>query len=736
MKGHEEPAAAVPEAHGRFLGVTIAFLLVCFSEREAVAETTNAPDDAATIAALNLEDLLSIRVVTASGGVAEERDLSSANVMVYKHTDILRHGWTSVAEVLAHVPGLYVIDDLVTPAVAVRGTSGGYKSATRIIKVMINGVQVNFRPDMTAFLGPEYIPIDAVERVEIAKGPLSALYGSNAFLATVNVITVKPSSGLHGRIGGAGDFLGVRGGTGAGTVSYGSDNVNLLVALSRGYFDRSGLSVSKTFPKQDPSLSLYAPFFVSSSQDDVTAPQSLYFNLQRIGKRIGTLTLQGGLQDLDAKGEFQSSSALTHESRYAIRNLWSDLRWEKEWTPKWTSYLNAGWSQGAPTSHDLQVLSADPQVAFRRRFCYWALDTRAGLNWNATHWLSTSAGAEYTGEWHRVLYYSEVFRVARGTHAAGDVVDVLSPGQNTHQTVTNAAAHAQLVLKDMGWAPMLRLIGDARIDKSNLYPSQVSWRAAIAYKWRKGLTSRLVAGQAFQGPSATLLFAVPGFGTGGNIIGNRTAANQLALVPQTATSAEAIVNLRLSSVFEIVPSVFVQQIDHTINFVNNGGVYLATNGVSRKAVGIELTGLAVRKPFTLQVAGAYQWQLRSGNSDDPVDSLSAPPMYPAFWTMASLNAEFPKIFLQANATVRWVGQRGPTEQNLALNDSQPYTLASYVRVDLALATIGLHLIGKNVTQIGAVARNLTDERHSEPGPIGADLPVLGTTIEISLRQTF
>jgi hypothetical protein len=111
-------------------------------------------------------------------------------------------------------------------------------------------------------------------------------------------------------------------------------------------------------------------------------------------------------------------------------------------------------------------------------------------------------------------------------------------------------------------------------------------------------------------------------------------------------------------------------------------------------------------------------------------------MYPAFWTMASLNAEFPKIFLQANATVRWVGPRGPTEQNLALNDSQPYTLASYVRVDLALATIGLHLVGKNVTQIGAVARNLTDERHSEPGPIGADLPALGRTIEMSLRQNF
>jgi outer membrane receptor protein involved in Fe transport len=722
--------------HSHLLIVLVAGSLLCSSGRVAFAQAADKPETTAALAELNLEDLLNIKVVTASGGAAEERDLSSANVMVYQRTEIARHGWTSVAEVLAHVPGLYVIDDLVTPAVSVRGTSGGYDSATRIIKVMINGVQVNFRPDMTAFLGPEYIPIDAVERIEIAKGPLSALYGSNAFLATVNVITVKPVSGLHGRVGGAGDFLAVRGGNGAGTVTYGSDQVNLLLAYSGSYFDRSGLSVSKTFPKQDPTLPIYAPFFSSSSKDDITQPQSLYFNLQPTSKRIGTVTLQGGLQDLDSKGEFQSYSALTHESRYAIRNVWSDLRWEKEWAPKWTSYANAGWSQGAPTDNDLQVLSADPTNAYRRRFRYQALDTRAGLNWNATHWLNASASGEYATEWQRVLYYSEIYRVAQGTHAVGDVVDILTPGQSTDQTITDLAGHAQLVLKDMGWAPKLRLIGDVRLDKSNLYPHQLSWRTAIAYKWKKGVSSRLVAGQAFQGSSAVLLFAMPGFGNVGNVIGNRAVLNQKPLLPQTVTSAEAIVNLRLSDVFEVVPSVFVQQIDHSIDFVNNGIGYLAINSSSRESVGVELTALAVRKPFTLQVAGAYQWQLKSGNSDDPVEQLSAPPMYPAFWTMASLNAEFPKIFLQANATVRWVGPRGPTEQNLALNDSQPYTLASYVRVDLALATIGLHLVGKNVTQIGAVARNLTDERHSEPGPIGADLPALGRTIEMSLRQNF
>jgi len=72
--------------------------------------------------------------------------------------------------------------------------TAGLRAGTRIVKVMINSVPVNFRPDLTAFIGPEYIPMEAVERIEIAKGPLSALYGADAFLATVNVITKKQKS--------------------------------------------------------------------------------------------------------------------------------------------------------------------------------------------------------------------------------------------------------------------------------------------------------------------------------------------------------------------------------------------------------------------------------------------------------------------------------------------------------------------------------------------------------------
>ena len=77
---------------------------------------------------------------------------------------------------------------------------------------MINGTDVSFRPDLNALIGPEFIPIEVVERIEIARGPLSALYGANAFLATVNVVTIDPDH-IGGRVDASGSARPHNGGT-------------------------------------------------------------------------------------------------------------------------------------------------------------------------------------------------------------------------------------------------------------------------------------------------------------------------------------------------------------------------------------------------------------------------------------------------------------------------------------------------------------------------------------------
>ena len=88
---------------------------------------------------LSLENLLSISTVTVSGN-AESRATAAGNVIVITRQVMANNGWRSVADVLANVPGLYLVDDGSLTSVGIRGVTGGLRAGTRLIKIMINGV--------------------------------------------------------------------------------------------------------------------------------------------------------------------------------------------------------------------------------------------------------------------------------------------------------------------------------------------------------------------------------------------------------------------------------------------------------------------------------------------------------------------------------------------------------------------------------------------------------------------
>src|SRR4029453_15348628 len=98
-------------------------------------------------------------------------------------------GFRSIAEGLSHLLGFYVIDDHTLPNLAVRGSSGGLSSESSIVKVLINGHSVAFSSTGGNWLGPELIPLSSIERVEIIRGPASALYGADAFPGALNIPT-------------------------------------------------------------------------------------------------------------------------------------------------------------------------------------------------------------------------------------------------------------------------------------------------------------------------------------------------------------------------------------------------------------------------------------------------------------------------------------------------------------------------------------------------------------------
>lgn len=108
-----------------------------------------------------------------------------ANVTVLTREDIRRFGYRSVADALYSLPGLYNAASQ-WPALGVRGFAVPGDFGSRIL-TLINGMPV-YEPTYGSFF-IEQLDIESIDRIEFVKGAGSALYGSGAVLAVVNLIT-------------------------------------------------------------------------------------------------------------------------------------------------------------------------------------------------------------------------------------------------------------------------------------------------------------------------------------------------------------------------------------------------------------------------------------------------------------------------------------------------------------------------------------------------------------------
>ena len=130
-----------------------------------------------------------------------------------------------------------------------RGINGGARATGSVLKLMIDGMPVDYRPTTGNFFGEELIPLAVVERVEVIRGPASALYGANAFLGVVNVITrtgQRPwrARGSRLRHGAAS----TRAAAAAAMVGGGSEHPGRAGAAQLRYSDRSGLTLPALSP--------------------------------------------------------------------------------------------------------------------------------------------------------------------------------------------------------------------------------------------------------------------------------------------------------------------------------------------------------------------------------------------------------------------------------------------------------------------------------------------------------
>lgn len=149
------------------------------------------------LAVLPLEQLLELQVVTSPSRFAQAVAEAPAAVVVLTAQDIRDHGWRTLGDALASLPGLYVNSDRNYSYLGARGflRPGDYDSR---FLLMIDGMRTNDAVYDQALVGTDGIlDMDLVQRIEYVPGPGSAVYGANALFGVINIIT-RTGSGMAG----------------------------------------------------------------------------------------------------------------------------------------------------------------------------------------------------------------------------------------------------------------------------------------------------------------------------------------------------------------------------------------------------------------------------------------------------------------------------------------------------------------------------------------------------------
>lgn len=676
---------------------------------------------------LSLEELLDVKVVSATQHVLRISQAPSV-IRVITAEEIRERGYQSVGEALGSLPGLYVSYDQFNYNLCVRGISGGMRGWSRIVKVMIDNQPVSFRYSNMNFLGPELIPIEAVQRIEVVIGPGSTLYGPDAFLGVVNIVT-KEGDDINGVLA-----LGRLGSENTKDPSFGAEllfgrrteNSDILVAFSGLSRNRSGLAI----PDISPMASAYAG---KTSEDDDAFPASFYCRGAYYSDKLGVFTLNGGFQYLSSSAEFADWGALTHKNKISLSNYFTRIHWEKSFQQNVFTTFALSYSGGGPNPNEKLNYGSDTHFE-RRDMGYSGIDVNAQLEYSPTDKLSLAFGSEYTMDNFNIETIWSIFEGDFGEYHAGDSITLCDTSfTNRDTSFTLMGIYTQAVYRP---TENLNFTQGILYNVHNVYGDFFTARFGAVLNFSDNAHCKLLFGSSFNVPTPRLLFSSPMYA--GDVVGNPE------LQPEQARTFDFELTPVNTEDFGASFDVFYNLIDGKMGFEYRDGLLQAVNGPDVGIMGVEGALRWSRKNFAVNWNVSYQHTQKrtseteqtSTGSDDvsPIDVVSFE--CPRLLSYSSVNYAIPAAHLNLNFEQRYVGERNASQPNIALNGGEVYKLGAYQIYSFTISTSRLKLFGGGETKFSLSVKNLTDERYIEPGYNGIDIPGRRRTIYVGAMQIF
>jgi len=455
-----------------------------------------------------LEGLLEEQIVTTASKSAESVTAAPALSRSISADEIRAFGMRSVAEAIDFLAfGMRTEKRLGTEEIGARGMLFAGDNGNHVL-LLIDGHVGNEPLYGSARFGPSLaLPLELVDHIEVIVGPGSVLYGSNAVLGVVNVVTKSAST--HAGVHAALEITPLS--SGRGTVTFGH-TATILGTETRftggvGYYHQDGPPV--TFAPQYTGLDALSglPNRWSSTGPATgvwggTVNRGFFKEVPGAYLRVehGRLTLLArgaGLRlgDPTRAGDFDQPSTNTDEWRGSLS----------------AAYRAPLGTVGTLTTRGfVDVFARDSHlVTSRASSCWYAFDRTCEHDHEG---MSRRYGLELQSsfDWtHDGTWVTDVGATAMVNHVGArlSTTDFHSRREFAEETsiLTNGdqvrrvlAANAQQV-----WRPLdvLTLNVGARVDADERFPAVLSPRVAASLSPWKGGTLRAIHSRAFRAPS-------------------------------------------------------------------------------------------------------------------------------------------------------------------------------------------------------------------------------------------
>jgi outer membrane receptor for ferrienterochelin and colicins len=647
-----------------------------------------------------LEDLLNITVEVATK-TTEKSSLSPAIMTVITALDISNYGYNSVPEALSHVTGFVNNYDLAMHNFGVRGINSGVRSGSRTIKFMLDGQAIAFRSTSQNFIDQELIPMGLIKRIEIIRGPASALYGANAFLAVVNIVTLDGSDLALNSSSVELKLDAVEGG-GQGyqlDAIYGNsvDKLEYSIAATVGTAERGEINLPRISPAYDMSE-------IVQSDTDRAKPLSIYSRAAYQWDDNSQLKLSGYYQQLNVDNVFSDINPLQSSgaTRIALNNMYLRMDYEMDLSDNISGKAYAVYSQGDALGDDKIELGAE-NFFLKRRLGFDGLDLGTEVFLSLKDSDSLLLGVDTKLEHHKIETFTQI---NRGT---GDST-VLNPNRN--ETLKNTGYYLQYLRKiNENWRATVGL----RIDDDSILGRQPSFRLGLVGQLPNDIILKVLAGSSFQAPSPELLYRTAV--KSGDIIGNPD------LNAQQAKTYEISAAIPMNDSVHMTLTYFNTQVDDLVVFTSDSSNLFATNSAGSKSKGIE-----IELRMLWRGIDSYLNYTRQQTNPEPnplsifvLEHRESGEIYPEQAANFGISYRWSEQKTTFGWNNRWVGSRKASSLNV-LYINQFYELESYLDSSFTISSDQFSFMKNRKTHIEFKIKDLFDKNYVHPGFGGIEFP--------------